>query len=120
MREMYHKDRTVLEVDPLHLSGMLKDEGYFNYYASLVSIGALEGWRWFQSKGEGLMTHNAPFRGKPLETRVDCETSTQQPVELHGWQSIDAGARGDEPDYFAPDMNTLLRELWVSGYRGRL
>jgi elongation factor P--beta-lysine ligase len=31
-REMYFKDRTLLEVDPLHLSEMLKGEGHLAHY----------------------------------------------------------------------------------------
>ncbi len=42
VRELYFKDRTVLEVEPLHLSGMLKDEGYLDYYPTLAAVGAAQ------------------------------------------------------------------------------
>lgn len=34
-REIYFKDRTVLEVDPLYPSEMFKDEGYLDRYPTL-------------------------------------------------------------------------------------
>jgi hypothetical protein len=40
IREMYSKDPTVFGVDPLHLQGMLKDEGYLDYWPTLADIGA--------------------------------------------------------------------------------
>ena len=41
-RETYFKDRTVLEVDPLHLSGRLKDEGYLDHYPTFSAMGGAQ------------------------------------------------------------------------------
>jgi hypothetical protein len=43
MRELYFKSRTVSEVEPLHLSGILKDEGYLDCYPMLADVGAAQG-----------------------------------------------------------------------------
>jgi hypothetical protein len=40
LREMHSLDPGVLELDELILQGMLKDEGYFDYWPSLTAIGA--------------------------------------------------------------------------------
>lgn len=41
-REMYFKDRTLLEVDALHLSEMLKGEGHLAHYPTLSAVGGAE------------------------------------------------------------------------------
>ena len=40
LREMHSHDPSVFTGDPLYLEGMLKDEGYLDYWPSLVTIGA--------------------------------------------------------------------------------
>ena len=40
LREMHSLDPRVLELDELMLQGMLKDEGYLDYWPSLTAIGA--------------------------------------------------------------------------------
>jgi len=54
-REIYFKDRTVLEVDPLHPSGKLKDEGYFDHYPTLSTWAGASGrvYLWNSPSGDG-------------------------------------------------------------------
>jgi hypothetical protein len=40
LRDTHLKDPSVLEVDPLYLQGLLKDEGYLDYWPCLANIGA--------------------------------------------------------------------------------
>jgi hypothetical protein len=40
LRDMHSMDPTVLETDEIALQGMLVDEGYLNYWPTLVDIGA--------------------------------------------------------------------------------
>jgi hypothetical protein len=43
LRDIHSKDPSVLEVDPLYLQGLLKDEGYLDYWPCLANIGAAIG-----------------------------------------------------------------------------
>lgn len=42
VRDLYYRDRSVLEVDPLQLSGILKVRSYLDYYPSLSAVGAAQ------------------------------------------------------------------------------
>ncbi len=59
---------------------------------------------------------NGLFRTGHVEERLAPPEASGAPQE-RVWQSVDAGARGPEPDYFAPDMNEVLRESLSAGRR---